>query len=94
VVKYSNSAGVTDFVNGLTPDINAEEDIANLLPFGNPNEKLLSVALANMTGTGIVSQTLKSAQMGLKKVADSQQFKPHGNEMYINPENKNLRNFK
>lgn len=85
VVKYANSAGVTDFVNGLTPDIVASEDIANLLPFGDPNEGLLKVVLADMSGNGIVSQTLKSAQIGLIKVADSQQFKPHGNEMYINP---------
>lgn len=85
VVKYANSAGVTDFVNGLTPDIVAEEDIANLLPFGDPNEKLLSVVLADMKGIAITSMNLKSAQMGLTKVADSHDFKPYANEMYINP---------
>jgi hypothetical protein len=85
VVKFSNSADVTDFVDGLVPDIKAEEDIANLLPFGDPNETLLSAVLSDISGTGIVSQTLKSARMGLKKIADSQDFKPFAKEMYINP---------
>lgn len=85
VVKYANSNGVSDFVNGIIPDIIAEEDIANLLPFGNPNEKLLSVVLADMKGVPITSMTLKSAQIGLKKVAESKDFKPFATEMYINP---------
>ena len=86
VVKYANSQGVTDFVNGLTPDINAQEDIANLLPFGDPNETLLKAALNDMQGIAVTSMTLKSAQMGLRKVADSQSFKPHAKDMYINPD--------
>lgn len=85
VVKYANSVGVSDFVNGLAPDIIAEEDIANLLPFGDPNEKLLSVVLADISGIAGASQVLKSAQIGIKKVADSHNFKPFANEMYINP---------
>jgi len=85
VVKYANSAGVSDFVNGLTPDIIAEEYIANLLPFGDPNEKLFSYVLSDMTGIPITSMTLKSAQIGLKKVADSHDFKPFATDMYINP---------
>lgn len=89
VVKYANSAGVTDFVNGLTPDIVAEEDIANLLPFGDPNEKLLSVVLADIKGIPITAMTLKSAQIGLKKVIDSHKFKPFATDMYINPKKLN-----
>lgn len=85
VVKYANSLGVSDYIDGLTPDIIAEEDIANLLPFGDPNEKLLSVVLADMKGISVTSMVLKSAQIGLKKVVDSHDFKPFANEMYINP---------
>ncbi len=84
VVKYANSAGVTDYVDGLSPDIRAEEDIANLLPFGDPNEKLLSVVLADIKGLPVTAMVLKSAQIGLKKVAGSRDFKPFANEMYIN----------
>lgn len=85
VVKYANSKGVSDFVDGLVPDIKAEEDFAHLMPFGDPNETLLSVALNDMQGIAVTSQTLKSARMGLKKIVDSKQLKRFGNEMYINP---------
>lgn len=85
IVKYANSAGVSDYVDGLAPNIIVEEDIANLLPFGDPNEKLLSAVLADMKGIAITGMTLKSAQIGLKKIADSQDFQPFGNEMYVNP---------
>jgi carboxyl-terminal processing protease len=85
VVKYANSNGISDFVSGLIPDIVAEEDIDNLLPFGNPHEKLLSYVLSDMTGIPLESIMLKSAQIGLKKVADSHDFKPFATEMYINP---------
>jgi carboxyl-terminal processing protease len=85
IVKYANSAGVSDYVDGLTPDITAEEDIASLLPFGDPNEALLKVALSDMKGLAITSMTLKSGKMGLVRFADSQDFKPFAKEMYMNP---------
>ena len=85
VVKYANSLGVSDFVNGLTPNITASEDIANLLPFGNPNETLLKVVLDDIKGAPITSMVLKSAQIGIVKVAESQDFKPFAREMYIDP---------
>jgi len=85
IVKYANSAGVTDFINGLTPDITAEEDIANLRPFGDPNEDLLRVVLADISGTTITAKVLKSAKIGISKFTDSQKLKPFGKEMYINP---------
>ena len=87
VVKYANSLGVSDFVDGLTPNIIAEEDFADLLPFGDPNEKLLSVVLADIKGIPVTGMALKSAQIGLKKVADSHNFKPFANEMYIDLKN-------
>lgn len=90
VAKYANSAGVTDFVDGLTPDITAEEDIANLLPFGDPNERLLNAALSDIKGISVTSMVLKSAQMGIMKIADSRDFNPFANEMYINPIRKKL----
>ena len=86
VVKYANSRDESDFVDGLAPTIIAEEDFANLLPFGDPNETLLSYVLADIKGIPITSKVLKSAQIGLRKVAGSHDFKPFANEMYINPE--------
>lgn len=86
VVKYANSVGVSDYVDGLTPDIHGEEKLSNLLPFGDPNEKLLSLVIADMQGLPpVTAQTLKSVQIGLRKVADSRDFKPFATDMYINP---------
>jgi carboxyl-terminal processing protease len=83
VVKILNSLGVSDFVNGLTPDITAEEDIANLLPFGDPNETLLLAVLNDIQGLPQKGLPLKSAVIGLKKFADSKTFKPFSKDMYI-----------
>lgn len=94
IVKFANSVGVTDYVNGLTPDIQGQEDIANLMPFGDPNETLLRLVLADISGTQVVSQTLKSAKIGLRKVADSQKFRPFATDMYVTPKNKDLFNLK
>jgi C-terminal processing protease CtpA/Prc len=86
VVKYANSRDESDYVNGLTPNIISEEDFANLLPFGDPNETLLSVVLSDIKGIPVTGMVLKSAKMGLRKVSDSRDFKPFANEMYINPD--------
>jgi C-terminal processing protease CtpA/Prc len=98
VVKYANSAGVSDFVNGLTPNIVAREfsdngittdELTGILPFGDPKEKLLSAVLADITGIPVAAQTVKSAHIGFKKVGNIHDFKPFANEMYVNPIKKN-----
>ena len=86
VVKIANSQGVTDYVNGLTPDIRAEEDVANMLPFGDQNETLLQAALNDLKGLPQKGLMLKSAALGLKKVIDSKALKPFSKDMYINPD--------
>jgi len=79
-LKIANSNGVSDFVNGFSPDIEAEEDIANLLPFGDVNEPMLKAALNAING---VPQTKSYSPSIFKKVADSKSFKPHSKEMYF-----------
>jgi C-terminal processing protease CtpA/Prc len=87
VVKIANANGVSDYVNGLTPDYLAEEDIANLLPFGDQNETLLRIALYNIKGIAVPGKkSLKSEELGLKKVFDSQDIRPFSKQMYINSE--------
>jgi carboxyl-terminal processing protease len=84
VLKMANSVGYTDYVDGFAPTVNAEEDIANLLPFGDLNETLLKSTLDYIQG---ISQK-KSSELRLsdkyKKFADSKDFIPHGREMYFN----------
>jgi len=86
IVKIANSQGVSDYVNGLTPDYTAKEDIANLLPFGDQNETLLRVAINDIKGVPLAGKKamLKSEQLGLKEVFDSQDIRPFAKEMYIN----------
>lgn len=83
-VKYANVYGVTDYISGLSPDFLIQEDFVNLMPFGNPNETLLKVALDDIKGFPLTSIALKSAKLGLKKVFDSQDIKPFTKQMYIN----------
>tara|TARA_R110000772_G_scaffold160079_5_gene271280 strand:+ start:106 stop:1506 length:1401 start_codon:yes stop_codon:yes gene_type:complete len=51
VFKTANAAGVTDFVNGLTPDIELAEDYSNLGTLGDVNEPLLAAAINNILPT-------------------------------------------
>lgn len=49
VAKYANSLGVSDFVNGLTPDlVTPKEDIGSMLQLGDENEQLLKAVLDYM----------------------------------------------
>ena len=50
VLKIANVMGVSDFYNGLTPDIFISEDYKNLGILGDPNERLLKTALNAMEG--------------------------------------------
>jgi C-terminal processing protease CtpA/Prc len=85
IMKYSNSQGVSDFVDGLMPDIELEEDYKNLIPFGDQNETLLKAVLNDIKGLPQSGITLKSANLGMKKVFDSQDQRPFAKQMYINP---------
>lgn len=48
VFKTANANGVTDFVDGLTPDIEQSENFANLGILGDPDEPLLARALEDI----------------------------------------------
>jgi len=89
VVKIANSAGVSDYVDGLVPDYLLEEDIVNLMPFGDQNETLLKAVLNNIMGLPQSAIVLKSQKLGLKRVFDSQDIRPFSKQMYINPLRKN-----
>jgi carboxyl-terminal processing protease len=85
VVKIANANDVSDYVNGLIPDYIAEEDIAKLLPFGDENETLLRVVLNEIKGLPLAGKkSLKSEELGLRKVFDSQDLRPFTKQMYVN----------
>jgi C-terminal processing protease CtpA/Prc len=84
ILKYTNSRSDPDFILGLIPDVQLEEDFVNLMAFGDQNETLLKAVLNNIQGLPQTGIMLKSAQMGLIKVFDSQDKNPLANQMYIN----------
>ena len=50
IYKTVNASGVTDYVDGLQPDILIAEDFENLGVLGDPNEPLLQAALNDING--------------------------------------------
>ncbi|MCK4748990.1 MAG: hypothetical protein KAT15_18185 [Bacteroidales bacterium] len=58
VIKYANSVGFTDFVEGLLPDYPIEENLLYAEPFGSFSDPLLATALEEITG---VAPALKKA---------------------------------
>ena len=61
ILRYKNSQGVTDFINGFAPDILVDDDLFSGIPLGNIQEPLLKAAIEDITGTAIVAQ--KSAKI-------------------------------
>jgi C-terminal processing protease CtpA/Prc len=59
VLKYANSLGVTDFKDGIAPDIAAEDDLFSSIPLGDKREAMLKVAIADITGAEVMA--VKSA---------------------------------
>ncbi len=51
ISRVENSAGFSDYADGLVPDIELEEDILNLGALGDPSEPFLARAIQEITGT-------------------------------------------
>ncbi len=81
VLKIANSDGYSDYINGLQPDIEAEEDFRELLPFGDTNETLLKVALDDIRGISTKSVTF--GNIPLKSFKSSQDMSRFSKEMYV-----------
>jgi len=59
VLRYANSEGVTNFVDGFAPDYLVSDELLPAQPLGDLTEPLLKKAVENITGVQIVA--LKSA---------------------------------
>lgn len=73
VFKYASSNGYTDFVNGLTPDIEKEETVNNLGQLGDLNEPLLARTIEAITGVNNATAMQKkanSATVDFRKILD------------------------
>ncbi|MDC1492309.1 S41 family peptidase [Flavobacteriaceae bacterium] len=79
VLKTLNSLGETDYYNGLSPNIIADEDSSNLGIIGDINEPLLSLALGQITSDR--SYYVYTEELDL--VSDSNSFDILDKEMYF-----------
>ena len=56
ILRYKNSLGVTDFVNGFAPDIPVDDDLIAGIPLGDKREPLLKAAIEDITGNVIAAK--------------------------------------
>ena len=79
VLKTLNSQGVTDYYDGLSPDIVADESSSNLGVIGDINEPLLSIALSQI----YPDKYREDFNIELDLVSDSNSFDILDKEMYF-----------
>jgi C-terminal processing protease CtpA/Prc len=80
VLKSVNSAGVSDYVNGLDPDFELEEDISNLGQLGDPEEPYLNLALDIILGNRI---SIPHIEQSYRPFGESGMNQPDYQKMYI-----------
>jgi C-terminal processing protease CtpA/Prc len=80
ILKSINANGVTDYFEGLSPQIELGEDYANLGTLGDVNEPLLAEALFQITGVGGAPQGPKFGTF-LKEVSSRKEMIPHFDEL-------------
>ena len=69
-LKYANADGVTDFADGLEPDFEAEENIFDPLPLGDPNDPLFATAIEHITEGAVVAKRKPEYIMPYQKLID------------------------
>jgi hypothetical protein len=75
----------TDYVSGLIPDVEVEEDIVNLLPFGDENEVMLKAVIDYITGAP-AAKSYRPFTKGVNYdiIVDSKDVaNPYNKEMYL-----------
>lgn len=64
VTKLFNSNGESDYTNGFTPQVLDEDNRLVLYELGDPNENLLSKAIAEITGNVVPARTAQTQKAG------------------------------
>jgi carboxyl-terminal processing protease len=83
ILKISNSEGVSDFVNGFTPQVVLDEDITNMSVLGDLNEPLLNETIS-LIESGSKKAGRVHSDLPLTKIGSQKEFIPHMHEMYFN----------
>ncbi len=80
VLRSINSAGFTDYFDGLVPDISLREDFENLGILGDINEPLLAACLQDIMTNGRPS--FNKSHFRYEEVSGSDALQPLHNEMW------------
>lgn len=87
VFKSVNSVGRTDYINGLTPDIEYVEDLNNMGTLGESSEPLLNKALSQILGASWserrVESDVQTKRLNFEIIGDSKMNSPIYQNMYI-----------
>lgn len=85
IFKSANSVGKSDYVNGLSPDIEIAEDLNDLGTLGDPSEPLLQAALNHMLGKAqqTKSQAQKRAAENFEQIGQGDMHLPTFQRMYV-----------
>ncbi len=67
VLRYANSEGVTNFVNGFAPDYLVDDELLPAQPLGDLSEPLLKKAVENITGVQILAVKSAVPKFGFKE---------------------------
>ena len=64
VSKFSNASGYTDFVDGLLPDYEIDDDLIRAVPFGDTRDPMLAKAIELATGkSGLAKSYIKTERI-------------------------------
>lgn len=86
VLKSANANGKSDYINGLSPDVELSENINNLGVLGDPSEPFLQAALNHIQGILEISADAgqqKRAESDFKIIGDGNMFQPDFQRMYL-----------
>lgn len=81
ILKSVNANGFTDYINGLNPTIEVNEDYSNLGELGDPNESLLKAAIDDILGNGRPSG--RTQPLEIKNIGESKMYNPTYQRMYV-----------
>ncbi|MBN8567378.1 MAG: peptidase S41, partial [Flavobacteriales bacterium] len=82
VLRIANKLGEGDYVNGLSPNVPQDENMANLGTLGDVNEPLLNTTINYILEFGRPRATY--TEDGKLYFKDRKSMLPYGNEMYLN----------
>jgi C-terminal processing protease CtpA/Prc len=79
IYKTLNANNVSDYVNGLEPDVEMSENIRNLGMLGDPQEPLLAAALAAISGE---NTAMSNSKLQVEVLGESEMYDPLYQKMY------------